>query len=127
MFAESIQGVGGVVQFPKNYIKCAQAMIKARGGVMIMDEVQTGFGRTGNNYWGFQAHDIIPDIVTMAKGIGNGFPLAAVVTRSDIAASITGWVEKFRLKPIYKRSHQALRSSIPSVEIPLPVKSARPF
>lgn len=54
----------------------------------MSDEVQTGFGRTGTHYWGFQGHGIVPDIVTMAKGIGNGFPLAAVVTTNEIAKSL---------------------------------------
>lgn len=54
----------------------------------IADEVQTGFGRTGSHYWGFQTQGVIPDIVTMAKGIGNGLPLAAVVTTPEIAASL---------------------------------------
>lgn len=85
MFAESIQGVGGAVQFPKNYIKKAAGLIRANGGLFIADEVQSGFGRTGDHYWGFESHGIIPDIVTMAKGIGNGFPLAAVVTTPEIA------------------------------------------
>ncbi|KAK3608047.1 hypothetical protein CHS0354_031033 [Potamilus streckersoni] len=88
-FAESIQGVGGSVQFPKNFLKRAFEMIRARGGLCISDEVQTGFGRLGTDYWGFQTHGVIPDIVTMAKGIGNGFPLAAVVTTPEIAASMS--------------------------------------
>nr|XP_014098655.2 alanine--glyoxylate aminotransferase 2, mitochondrial isoform X1 [Bactrocera oleae] len=88
MFAESIQGVGGTVQYPKGYIKKAAALVRANGGVFIADEVQTGFGRTGDHFWGFESHDFIPDIVTMAKGIGNGFPLAAVVTTPKIAASL---------------------------------------
>ena len=54
----------------------------------ISDEVQTGFGRTGEHYWGFQGHGVVPDIVTMAKGIGNGFPMAAVVTTQEIAAKL---------------------------------------
>jgi len=54
----------------------------------VADEVQTGFGRTGEHFWGFEGHDYVPDIVTMAKGIGNGFPLAAVVTTPEIAASL---------------------------------------
>ncbi|KOB74576.1 Alanine-glyoxylate aminotransferase, partial [Operophtera brumata] len=87
LFAESIQGAGGVTQFPKGYIKKAQALIKKNGGLLIADEVQTGFGRTGDNFWGFESHGVIPDIVTMAKGIGNGFPLAAVVTTKEIAAT----------------------------------------
>lgn len=88
MFAESIQGVGGTVQFPKGYIKRAAELVRANGGLFVADEVQTGFGRTGEHFWGFQGHDYIPDIVTMAKGIGNGFPLAAVVTTPEIAASL---------------------------------------
>ncbi|MEK6689516.1 MAG: aminotransferase class III-fold pyridoxal phosphate-dependent enzyme, partial [Gemmatimonadota bacterium] len=59
------------------------------GGLCIADEVQTGFGRTGANYWGFQNFDVVPDLVVMAKGIGNGVPLAAVTTRREIAESLT--------------------------------------
>uniref|UniRef100_A0A672YZ29 Alanine--glyoxylate aminotransferase 2, mitochondrial n=1 Tax=Sphaeramia orbicularis TaxID=375764 RepID=A0A672YZ29_9TELE len=86
-FAEPIQGVGGAVQYPKNYLKEAYKLVRERGGVCIADEVQTGFGRTGGHFWGFQSHDVLPDIVTMAKGIGNGFPMGAVVTTAEIAAS----------------------------------------
>ncbi|XP_063700685.1 alanine--glyoxylate aminotransferase 2, mitochondrial [Culicoides brevitarsis] len=89
MFAESIQGVGGIVQFPKNYIKEAAKMVRANGGLFISDEVQTGFGRTGDHFWGFEGHGIVPDIVTMAKGIGNGFPIGAVVTRKEIASMMS--------------------------------------
>jgi alanine-glyoxylate transaminase/(R)-3-amino-2-methylpropionate-pyruvate transaminase len=85
-FAESIQGVGGTVVFPDNYLKHAYAHVRAAGGLCIADEVQSGFGRTGENYWGFETQGVIPDIVTMAKGIGNGAPLAAVVTTPQIAA-----------------------------------------
>ncbi|XP_050421399.1 alanine--glyoxylate aminotransferase 2, mitochondrial [Adelges cooleyi] len=87
-FAESIQGVGGVVQFPKGYLKKAYELIKSNGGLCVADEVQTGFGRTGEHFWNFQSHGVTPDIVTMAKGIGNGFPMAAVVTTSEIAKSL---------------------------------------
>lgn len=55
----------------------------------MADEVQTGFGRTGDHFWGFEMHGIQPDIVTMAKGIGNGFPLAAVVTTPQISKALT--------------------------------------
>ena len=78
--AESIQGVGGCVVFPDGYLKHAYEHVRAAGGVCIADEVQAGFGRTGTHYWGFETQGVIPDIVTMAKGIGNGCPLAAVVT-----------------------------------------------
>lgn len=84
-FAESIQGVGGAVVFPDGYLEKAYAHIRAAGGVCIADEVQAGFGRTGEKFWGFETQGVIPDIVTMAKGIGNGVPLAAVVTTPEIA------------------------------------------
>ncbi|XP_062602333.1 alanine--glyoxylate aminotransferase 2, mitochondrial-like [Saccostrea cucullata] len=87
-FAESIQGVGGTTQFPKNFLKRAFEMVRAKGGICISDEVQTGFGRLGEHFWGFENHGVVPDIVTMAKGIGNGFPLAAVVTSPEIALSM---------------------------------------
>jgi 4-aminobutyrate aminotransferase-like enzyme len=61
-------------------------IVRAAGGVCIADEVQTGFGRTGSHFWGFERQNVIPDIVTMAKGIGNGLPLAAVVTTPEIAS-----------------------------------------
>src|SRR5215469_6836001 len=86
--AESIQGVGGFVEFPQGYLKNVYEHIHAAGGVTIADEVQTGFGRTGTHYWGFETQGVIPDIVTMAKGIGNGCPLAAVVTTPKIAAAL---------------------------------------
>ena len=90
--AESIQGVGGVVEFPQGYLKHTYDYVRAAGGVCIADEVQTGFGRTGTHFWGFETQGVIPDIVTMAKGIGNGCPLAAVVTTHQIAQSLTGKV-----------------------------------
>ena len=83
--AESIQGVGGTVVFPDGYLQNAYAHVRAAGGLCIADEVQAGFGRTGTHYWGFETQGVIPDIVTMAKGIGNGVPLAAVVTTRKIA------------------------------------------
>ena len=87
--AESIQGVGGTVIFPDGYLRHAYDFARAAGGVCIADEVQTGFGRTGRHYWGFELQGVMPDIVTMAKGIGNGLPLAAVVTTSQIASALT--------------------------------------
>ncbi|XP_023013671.2 alanine--glyoxylate aminotransferase 2, mitochondrial [Leptinotarsa decemlineata] len=88
-WAESIQGVGGAVQYPKNYIKSVYDIVKKHGGLFVSDEVQTGFGRTGDHFWGFESHGIVPDIVTMAKGIGNGYPLAAVVTTEAIASGLS--------------------------------------
>jgi alanine-glyoxylate transaminase / (R)-3-amino-2-methylpropionate-pyruvate transaminase len=87
--AEPIQGVGGATHGAKNYLREAYAAARELGGLCIADEVQTGFGRTGEHYWGFQNFGVTPDFVTMAKGIGNGAPLAAVTTRMDIARTLT--------------------------------------
>jgi alanine-glyoxylate transaminase/(R)-3-amino-2-methylpropionate-pyruvate transaminase len=87
--AESIQGVGGAVVYPDGYLKAAYEHVRAAGGLCIADEVQSGFGRTGSHFWGFETQGVIPDIVTMAKGIGNGAALAAVVTTPEIAQALT--------------------------------------
>jgi alanine-glyoxylate transaminase / (R)-3-amino-2-methylpropionate-pyruvate transaminase len=87
--AEPIQGVGGVTRGAPNYFREAYAIAREYGGLCIADEVQTGFGRTGEHYWGFENYGVVPDIVTMAKGIGNGVPLAAVTTRREIADALT--------------------------------------
>jgi alanine-glyoxylate transaminase / (R)-3-amino-2-methylpropionate-pyruvate transaminase len=86
--AESIQGVGGCIVFPDGYLKYVYEHVRAAGGLCIADEVQAGFGRTGTHYWGFETQCVVPDIVTMAKGIGNGCPLGAVVTTPKIAAAL---------------------------------------
>lgn len=62
-----MKGVGGAVELAPGYLKRVYEMVRKAGGVCIADEVQTGFGRTGSHYWGFQTQDVIPDIVTMAK------------------------------------------------------------
>jgi alanine-glyoxylate transaminase/(R)-3-amino-2-methylpropionate-pyruvate transaminase len=87
--AEPIQGVGGVIEMPPAYLQKSYKYVRDAGGLCIADEVQTGFGRTGDSFWGFQNHDVVPDIVTMAKGIGNGCPLGAVVTTKEIIQSMT--------------------------------------
>ncbi|HET6761198.1 MAG TPA: aspartate aminotransferase family protein [Gemmatimonadaceae bacterium] len=87
--AESIQGVGGATHGARNYLSEAYKITREHGGLCIADEVQTGFGRTGDHYWGFENFDVVPDFVTMAKGIGNGVPLAAVTTRMEIAQALT--------------------------------------
>jgi len=86
--AEPIQGVGGVTTGAPNYFREVYRIVREHGGLCIADEVQTGFGRTGAHYWGFQNFDVVPDIVTMAKGFGNGVPLAAVTTRREIAEKL---------------------------------------
>jgi alanine-glyoxylate transaminase / (R)-3-amino-2-methylpropionate-pyruvate transaminase len=86
---EPIQGVGGLTPVPTDYIqKTAELVRNTYGGLVIADEVQTGFGRVGTSYWGHKWKGVKPDIVTMAKGIGNGMPMGAVVTRKEIMEKI---------------------------------------
>lgn len=86
--AEPILGVGGAIELPPGYLKAVYEYVRSAGGLCIADEVQTGFGRTGDAYWGFENHGVVPDIVTTAKGIGNGTPIAAVITKPDIASAL---------------------------------------
>jgi alanine-glyoxylate transaminase / (R)-3-amino-2-methylpropionate-pyruvate transaminase len=86
--AEPIQGFGGVIPLPPGYLPDAFERTRAAGGVCIVDEVQTGFTRTGSHYWGFQAQGVLPDIIVLGKGIGNGFPLSAVVAKREVAEAM---------------------------------------
>ena len=88
MFVEPVQGYGGIVPLPDGYLCGAFERIRAAGGLCIVDEVQAGFGRTGEHYWSFARHDVVPDIVVLAKGIGNGYPLGAVVAKRHIAEAM---------------------------------------
>ncbi len=87
--AETIQGVGGTVTPPPEYFKIVYDIVRKFGGLCIADEVQAGFGRTGTKFWGFENYGVKPDMVTMAKGIGNGAPLGAVTTRAELAKTTT--------------------------------------
>lgn len=93
--AESISGVGGQVIYPDGYLAAVYAKVRAAGGVCIADEVQCGFGRVGSAFWAFELQGVIPDIVVMGKPIGNGHPLAAVVTTPEIAARFANGMEYF--------------------------------
>ncbi|XP_032238073.2 5-phosphohydroxy-L-lysine phospho-lyase isoform X1 [Nematostella vectensis] len=84
---ESMQGCGGQIVYPQNFMKEAFKHVRAAGGVCIADEVQVGFGRVGNHFWAFETQDVVPDIVTLGKPIGNGHPLACVVTTPEISES----------------------------------------
>ncbi len=86
--SEPIQGAGGVGMGAPNYLPEVYDIVRGHGGVCIADEVQTGFGRTGDHFWGFERSGVVPDIVTMAKAIGNGVAMAAVVTTAEIAESL---------------------------------------
>jgi len=88
--AEPIQGVGGFITAPKEYFQVAVPIIKKYGGVFICDEVQTGFGRTGQKMFGIEHWGIDPDIMTCAKGMANGVPIGATIATAEIADSFTG-------------------------------------
>lgn len=88
MIAEPIQGVGGFATPPDGLFGRFGKELSNRGILFISDEVQTGWGRTGEHFWGYQAHGIVPDMLTFAKGVGNGITLAGVVARADIMDSI---------------------------------------
>jgi 4-aminobutyrate aminotransferase-like enzyme/Ser/Thr protein kinase RdoA (MazF antagonist) len=92
---ESLLGCGGQIVLPDGYLQAAYRHARAAGGVCIADEVQTGFGRVGTHFWGFETQGVVPDIVTMGKPIGNGHPLGAVVTTPEIAASFNNGMEYF--------------------------------
>lgn len=88
--AERIQGVGGAVELLPGYLKKAHAIVKAHGGLYISDEVQCGFGRLGSHYWGFQTEGIVPDIITTAKSVANGYPVGVVACKREIAEAMKG-------------------------------------
>jgi len=92
---ESLLGCGGQVVLPDGYLERAYAVARAAGAVTIADEVQVGLGRVGTAVWGFDTQQVAPDIVTLGKPIGNGFPLGAVVTRPEIAAAFDNGMEYF--------------------------------
>ena len=81
---DTIISSGGVVTPPAGYLKNAAAVVRDAGGLFIADEVQPGFARTGENFWGYEIDDFVPDIVTVGKPMGNGHPIAATITRSDL-------------------------------------------
>ena len=85
---ESVLGNAGGVLLPEGYLAGAYDLVRARGGLCIADEVQVGFGRMGSSFWGFEQSDVVPDIVTIAKPMGNGFPIGGVITSRRIADAL---------------------------------------
>ena len=90
MIAEPIQGVGGFATPPDGFFGAMKKELDNRGVLFISDEVQTGWGRTGENFWGYQAHGMTPDILTFAKGVGNGLALGGVVAGAELMDSLPG-------------------------------------
>jgi len=93
--AESLPSVGGQILLPESYLGQVYSVVRAAGGVCIADEVQTGYGRVGSHFWGFERYGVVPDIVVLGKPIGNGHPLGAVITTKEIAQSFNNGMEFF--------------------------------
>lgn len=101
MIAEPIQGVGGFATPPDGFFGAMHKVLREHGALFISDEVQTAWGRTGEHFWGYQAHDVEPDIITFAKGIANGLPLGGVIARAPIMNSIaTNSISTFGGNPV---------------------------
>ncbi|MBT8213508.1 MAG: aminotransferase class III-fold pyridoxal phosphate-dependent enzyme, partial [Acidimicrobiia bacterium] len=88
LIAEPIQGVGGFATPPDGFYGALKEVLDRHGILFVSDEVQTGWGRTGENFWGYQAHGLVPDMLTFAKGLGNGLAIAGVVARAEIMDSL---------------------------------------
>jgi len=88
LLAEPIQGVGGFTSGPDGLLGALAEVVAEHGGLFVSDEVQTGWGRTGDHFWGFQAHGVEPDMITFAKGMGNGLAIGGVVGRGDIMEAV---------------------------------------
>jgi 4-aminobutyrate aminotransferase len=88
VIVEPLQGNGGIIPLPASYLREVRRQTEARGTLLILDEIQTGFGRTGR-WFGFEESGILPDIVSMAKALGNGVPIAAVTARESVAVKLT--------------------------------------
>ena len=92
---ESVLGCGGQIVLPENYLKEVYRLVKKAGGFCIADEVQVGFGRVGTHMWAFETQGVVPDILTLGKPIGNGHPIAAVITTKEIADAFANGMEYF--------------------------------
>ncbi|GGK42726.1 MULTISPECIES: aminotransferase class III-fold pyridoxal phosphate-dependent enzyme [Flavobacteriaceae] len=92
---EPIISCGGQIELPEDFLAQSYKLIRKTGGVCISDEVQTGCGRMGNTFWGFQLHNVVPDIVTIGKPLGNGHPIAAVACTQEIADKFANGMEYF--------------------------------
>ena len=112
--AEPIQGVGGFITPPPEYFKIVFKIVKKYGGLFISDEVQTGFGRTGKKWFGIEQWEVTPDIITAAKGMGNGVPVGATITTAELANSFQGLtISTFGGNPV---TSAAVRATIQVIE-----------
>jgi 4-aminobutyrate aminotransferase-like enzyme len=107
-------GVGGFITPPKEYFQIAAEIVHRHDGLFIADEVQTGWGRTGETWWGIEQYDVVPDMMTMAKGVANGMPMGVTVTTPEIASAWQGLtISTFGGNPV---SCAASRATIQVIE-----------
>jgi 4-aminobutyrate aminotransferase-like enzyme len=118
-FAEPILGVGGFITPPPEYFQVAVGIVRQRGGLFVCDEVQTGFGRTGEHWNGIEHYGVEPDLVTYAKGIANGFPMGATLARAEIADAFTaGSIATFGGNPVSATAAAATMAVMADERIP---------
>jgi 4-aminobutyrate aminotransferase-like enzyme len=111
LIVDTIFSSDGIYADPPGFLTKAVGLVRRAGGLLIADEVQPGFGRTGGGLWGFERHGLTPDIVTMGKPMGNGFPMGGVVTRPDYLEQFceqTGYFNTFGGNPVAAAAGQAV-------------------
>ncbi len=107
--AEPIQGVGGFITPPKEYFKIVTDIVRKYGGVFIADEVQTAWGRTGSKWFGIEHWGVVPDIITSAKGLGNGLPIAVTIAKPEVADAMKGlMISTFGGNPVVTTAAKAV-------------------
>jgi 4-aminobutyrate aminotransferase-like enzyme len=117
--AEPIQGVGGFITPPKEYFPIVEKIVRNHGGLFISDEVQTGWGRTGGKWFGIEQWGVMPDIMTSAKGLGNGAPIGLTVAKSQIADSVKGLtISTFGGNPVTTTQAKAVIDFIEEQNLP---------
>jgi len=117
--AEPIQGVGGFITPPKEYFSIVEKIVRNHGGIFISDEVQTGWGRTGGKWFGIEHWGVAPDIMTGAKGLGNGSPIGLTVARPEVADSVKGLtISTFGGNPVTSTQAKAVLDFIEEHKLP---------
>ncbi|HEX8985992.1 MAG TPA: aspartate aminotransferase family protein, partial [Bryobacteraceae bacterium] len=113
--AEPVQGVGGYIVPPPEYFRIVAGIVRAHGGLFISDEVQTAWGRTGGKWFGIEHSGVVPDVITSAKGLGNGLPIGVTVARGEVADSVKGLtISTFGGNPVAAAAAKAVLDFIES-------------
>jgi len=119
LIAEPIQGVGGFITPPKEYFKIVTDIVKKYGGIFIADEVQTAWGRTGGKWFGIEHWGVEPDIITSAKGLGNGLPIGVTIARPEVADAVKGvTISTFGGNPVATTAAKAVIDYIEEQNLP---------